>query len=181
MTDPAEVLRPLLRTRQIREFTDAPVSEAELTALADVARWSGSSANTQPWRFVVVREKETLRAIAQAGMPQTRSLRSAAAAIAIALPEEKGHAVSHAYDEGRAAERILIGAHMLGLGAGIAWILAAARGTVSELLHVPGEWRVRTVVAIGHPSESARRPKSPKGQARLPRDEVIFHERWPEG
>ena len=181
MTDPAEQLRPLLRTRQIREFTDEPVGEAELDALADVARWSGSSANTQPWRFIAIREPATLRGIAAAGMPQTRSLQSAAAAIAIALPEEQGKAVSHAYDEGRAAERILIGATMLGLGAGIAWILAAARGTVSQLLHVPGEWRVRTVVAIGHPTESARKPKSPKGQARLPRDEVVYNERWPAG
>ncbi|MEO8639301.1 MAG: nitroreductase family protein [Chloroflexota bacterium] len=178
MTDPAEQLRPLLRTRQIREFTDEPVSEAELTGLADVARWSGSSANTQPWRFIVITEGKTLQAIAQAGMPQSRSLRTAAAAIAIALPEEQGKAVSHAYDEGRAAERILIGAHMLGLGAGIAWILSAARGTVGELLHIPGEWRVRTVVAIGRPSKSALRPKSPKGQGRLPRDEVVFNERW---
>lgn len=181
MTEPAEQLRPLLRTRQVREFTDEPVSEAELAALADAARWSGSSANKQPWRFIVIREPKALRAIADAGMPQTRSLRTAMAAIAIALPEEQGKAVSHAYDEGRAAERILIGATMLGLGAGIAWILAAARGTVSELLDIPGEWRVRTVVAIGHPSEAARRSKSPKGQARLPRDEVVFNERWPEG
>ena len=39
--------------------------------------------------------------------------------IAIVLPDEQGQAVSHAYDEGRAAERILIAASMLGLGAGI--------------------------------------------------------------
>jgi nitroreductase len=181
VTEPSEQLRPLLRTRQTREFTDEPVSEAELAVLADAARWSGSSANTQPWRFIVIREPETLRAIAAAGMPQTRSLRNAVAAIAIALPEEEGKAVSHAFDEGRAAERILVGATMLGLGAGIAWILKPARGTVSELLHVPGEWRVRTVVAIGHPSEAARRPKSAKGQARLPREEVVFPDRWPDG
>jgi nitroreductase len=181
VTDRSELVRPLIRTRQIREFTDEPVSEADLAALADVARWSGSSSNTQPWRFIVIAEEATLRAIAGAGMPQTRSLRTAMAAIAIALPDEQGAAVSHAYDEGRAAERILIGAHMLGLGAGIAWLLAPARGAVQELLHVPGEWRIRTVVAIGHPSEAALRPKSAPGQARLPRDEVVFNERWPAG
>jgi nitroreductase len=181
VSDPSEQLRPLLRTRQTREFTDEPVSKADLTALADVARWSGSSANTQPWRFIVIREEATLRAIAAAGMPQTRSLRSAKAAIAIALPEEQGKAVSHAFDEGRAAERILVGATMLGLGAGVAWILAAARATAGDLLHLPGEWRVRTVVAIGHPSEAALRPKSAPGQARLPREEVVFDERWPDG
>ena len=181
MTDRSELVRPLLRTRQVREFTGEPISEEDLGLLADVARWSGSSSNTQPWRFIVIRDEATLRAIADAGMPQTRSLRTAAAAIAIALPEEQGKAVSHAYDEGRAAERILVGATMLGIAAGVAWVLAAARGTVGELLHLPGEWRVRTVVAIGHPSKGARKPKSAPGEARLPRDEVVFHDRWPDG
>lgn len=181
VTDRSDLVRPLLRTRQTREFTNEPISEEDLALLADVARWSGSSANTQPWRFIVIREKATLSGIANAGMPQTRSLRTAAAAIAIALPEEQGTAVSHAYDEGRAAERILIAAGMLGLGAGIAWILAPARPTVSELLHLPAGWRVRTVVSLGHPSEAGRRPKSPRGKARLPRDEVVFPERWPDG
>jgi nitroreductase len=165
----------------MREFTAEPISDADLAVLVDVARWSGSSENTQPWRFIVIREEATLRGIAYAGMPQTRSLRSAAAAIAIALPEEQGKAVSHAYDEGRAAERILVGATMLGLGAGIAWILAPVRATVDDLLHIPAGWRVRTVVAIGHPSEAALRPKAAPGTARLPRDEVVYHERWPDG
>ena len=181
MVDRSDLVSPLLRTRQTRRFADEPVSEADLALLADIARWSGSSTNSQPWRFIVIREAATLRAIAAAGMPQTRSLRTAVAAIAIALPEEQGKAVSHAYDEGRAAERILVGATMLGLRAGIAWVLAPARGTVSELLHLPAEWRVRTVVAIGHPTEAARRPKAPRASARLPRDEVVFHERWPDG
>jgi nitroreductase len=181
VTDASDKVRPLLRTRQTREFTDEPVDESDLTALADVARWSGSSANTQPWRFIVIREEATLRKIADAGMPQTRSLHTAMAAIAIAMPEEQGKAVSHAYDEGRAAERMLVGATMLGLGAGIAWVLAPARETVNELLHVPGEWRVRTIVALGHPSERGRRPKSAPGKARLPRGEVIFPEHWPDG
>ena len=181
MADRSDLVRPLLRTRQTREFTNEPISEEDLAILADVARWSGSSANTQPWRFIVIREEAPLRRIAGAGMPQTRSLRTAAAAIAIALPEEQGTAVSHAYDEGRAAERILVGATMLGLGAGIAWILAPARAAVAELLHLPAGWRARTIVSLGHPSEAALRPKSPKGHARLPRDQVVFAERWPDG
>ena len=49
-TDPADVLRPLRRTRQIREFEPTPLEPAVLDALVDVARWSGSSQNSQPWR-----------------------------------------------------------------------------------------------------------------------------------
>lgn len=179
VTDRSEQLRPLLRTRQVREFTDEPVDAADLAGLADVARWTGSSQNTQPWRFIVLGDVATIRKVAEAGMPLTRSLKTAMAAIAIAVPDEASRAVSHAYDEGRAAERILIGAGMLGLAAGIAWLTSAAREPVKAMLAVPDGWRVRTIVAIGHPSEAALRPKSPRGKARLPRGEIIFEERWP--
>jgi len=34
-------------------------------------------------------------------------------------------------------------------------------------------------VQVGHPTDAARRPKSAPGEARLPREEVVFEERWP--
>ena len=83
---PREIVRPLLRVRQVREFTDQPVDDAALDAITEVARWSGSGRNTQPWRFIVIRRPETLRAIHEAGLPQTRSLRTAMAAVAIVVP-----------------------------------------------------------------------------------------------
>lgn len=178
MSDPSAAIQPLLQARQVREYTDDPVDPAQLDALADVARWSGSSQNSQPWRFVVIRETATLRAIAEAGLPQTRSLLTARAAIAIAVAEQKGRGISRAYDEGRAAERILVGASMLGLGAGIAWLVADVRPKVGELLGLPEPWFVRTIVALGHPTQRGRQPKSSPGEARLPREETVFEERW---
>jgi len=174
-----ERVRPLVRVRQIREFTDEPVSAADLDAIVDVARWSGSSKNNQPWRFIVIRESDTLRRIHAAGLPQTRSFQTATAGIAIVLPAEPAREIADAYDDGRAAERILIAASILGLGAAIAWIRSDVRSAASELLGLPGDMFVRTIVAIGHPSEAARRPKSAPGTARLPREETVFTERWP--
>ena len=81
-------VRPLLRTRQIREFTDEPVSDEMLAALADVGRWSGSSSNNQPWRFVVIRDEQVLRRLAEIGVPQTWPFQSASAGIAIVLTDE---------------------------------------------------------------------------------------------
>lgn len=176
MTD--ERVRALLRVRQFREFTDEPVDSAHLDAIADVARWSGSSRNTQPWRFIVIRDAGTIRRIAEAGHPQTRSLRTAKAAIAIVIPAP-GTDISHAFDEGRVAERILIAASFLELGAGISWVFPKVLPAVRDLLHLPEDRVVRTMVAIGHPSEAARAPKSAPGEARLPRDEVVFEDRWP--
>jgi nitroreductase len=176
---PRDAVRPLLRTRQVREFTSEPVDDADLDAIADAARWSGSSRNSQPWRFIVIRDPKALRAIAEAGRPHTRALTTAQAAIAIVLPLQPGSGVMHAYDEGRAAERTLVAATLLGLGAGIAWITSEVRPAVAQLLGLPDDRFVRTIVAIGHPSDSGRRPKSERGEARLPRRKTVFEERWP--
>lgn len=175
----ADRLRPLRRTRQVREFTDEPVDRAALDALADVARWTGSSKNTQPWRFIVVTDEAVIRRIADIGLPQTRSLRTATAAIAIVLPAEEGREVGHAYDDGRVAERILIGAGLLDLGAGIAWVRSVVRSQVGALFGLPPDRYIRTIVAIGHPTDAARAPKSAPGAARLPRQETVYEERWP--
>jgi nitroreductase len=176
---PLERVRPLLRTRQVREFTSEPPTDAELEALTEVARWSGSSRNSQPWRFIVVRDPETIKAIHDIGVPQTRSLLTAHAAIAIVLGGEDGD-VEHAYDEGRAAERLLIAAGLLGLAAGVAWIFPRVRVEVGRILGLPADRFVRTVVAVGHATEAAERPKSAPGAARLPRSETVSSERWPQ-
>ena len=180
MSRPADTVRPLLRARQTREFTDEPLDPAAVDAIADAARWSGSSQNKQPWRFIVIRSRETLDAIAEAGAPSTRALATAQAAIAVTMPSGEGRGISLAYDEGRAAERMLVAASMLGLGAGITWIGPDAREGVAALLGLPEDRSVRTVLAIGHPTPGARRPKAAPGEARLDRAETVFEERWPE-
>lgn len=180
-TDPAEILRPLRRTRQYREFEAEPVGDAELDAIVDVARWTGSSRNTQPWRLLVITDGATIRGLHEAGLPQTRGLKTAPAAIAIVLPADPDRAVHDAYDDGRVAERILIAASMVGLGAGISWIRADVRPAAARLLGLPDDWMVRSIVQLGHPTAAARAPKSTPGTARLPRDQVVFRDRWPRG
>jgi nitroreductase len=176
---PRDVVRPLIRVRQIRDYTSRPVDVEALDLLVEVARWTGSSQNEQPWRFITIRDQGTLRRIHTAGLPQTRSFETARAAIAIVLPDDRSRAISRAYDEGRAAERILAAASLLGLGAAIAWIMPPVLPTIRELLGIPEDRLVRTIVALGHPTEAAKRPKSAPGTARLPRDQVVFAERFP--
>jgi nitroreductase len=175
---PADVVRPLLRVRQVREFTDKAVDPAALSAIADAARWSGSAGNRQPWRFILIQHPETLRRLADSNLPSTKALLTARAALAIAEIQEQGAAVSTAFDEGRAAERALVAASLLGLGAAIAWIAPDARPAVHGVLDVPDDRFVRTIVAIGHPTAGARQPKAERGKARLPRTETVYRERF---
>lgn len=177
--DPAEILRPLRRVRQVRQFTDQALTEAQLDAIVDVGRWSGSSRNSQPWRFIVIRDASTISAINAIGAPHTRALTTAVAAIAVALPADPDHAVSYAYDDGRAAERMLIAVNLLGLAGAIAWLAPSARSAVGELLGVPDDHVVRTIVALGHPAPEGLALKKPGVPARLPRSDTVFAERWP--
>jgi nitroreductase len=173
MADALETLRPLIRTRQYREFTSEPVSDDDLNAILEAARWSGSGGNSQPWHFVVVRDASTLRRMGEIGMPSTRSLNTAFAGIAIAMPNDPDSKVISAYDEGRVAERILVAATMLGIGAGIAWTREQWRAEMHELLGVGDDRSVRTIIALGHPTEGARGYRQAPGEARKPLDELV--------
>lgn len=177
MADSADLVRPLVRVRQIRAFTDESPSEAQLDAILDAARWTGSSGNSQPCRFVLMLDVPTIRAIGEAGLSQTRPLLTAPTAIAVVLPADD-HAISRAYDEGRAVERIMIAAELVGLRSGITWIRRDVAPVVAAALALPEGWLVRTIMAIGYPTEEALAPKAEPGKARLPRDDVVMHERW---
>ena len=183
MTDaetPRDVVRPLLRARQVRAFTDVPLTDVELTAITDVARWTGSSRNSQPWRFLVIRDRSVIQQLEAMGLPQTRALNTATAVVAIVLPDDPERRISHAYDDGRAAERMLIAAGMLGRAAGIAWVRPDVQDEARTILGLPEDRMVRTLIALGHPTAGALLPKSPPGLARLPRAESVFEGRWPD-
>jgi nitroreductase len=112
------VLRALRHTRQVRSFTDEPVSDADLHAILEVCRWTGSSTNSQQWQFIVIRDADLRRRIGEISV-HARYVGKAPLAIAIAMPGEDRE--TDAYDEGRVAERILFAAGVMDLGAGIAW------------------------------------------------------------
>jgi nitroreductase len=169
----AEILRALRRTRQVRSFTDEPVSSSDLDAILEVARWSGSSQNRQPWTFIVLRDAETKRRIAELS-PSAKHVASAPVAIAVAMPGD--HAEWDPFDEGRAVERMMIAAGALGLGAGVGWATSKNRAAIGELLGVREPAFVRSFVSIGHPTEAALAPKSAPGTARKPLAELVRHE-----
>ncbi len=178
--DAMTAVKPLIRVRQAREFTGRKVTKAELEAITEVARWSGSSRNEQSCRFIAIRDRELIGRIADMALPQTRGLRSATAAVAVVEPDEPERANSRSFDDGRAAERMLIAAHMLGLGGGISRVRPDVRAGINSALRLPSNRSVRTIVAFGHPTDDALKPQAAPGRARLPREEVIYEECWPD-
>ncbi len=170
-----ETLRILRRVRSVRDFRPEPIPEQDLVEILEVARWTGSGGNSQPWTFVVVRDRATLQGIAAAS-PNTRHVGGAAAAIVIVM--DGGMTEIGTFDEARVAERILVAATAVGLASAIGWIRAEAAPRVKELLGVSGERTVRTLVSLGYPTETGARPKSAPHAARRPLDEIVRYEKF---
>jgi nitroreductase len=173
-TDPQAVSRLVRTVRQIRQYKPEPLPDGALETLLELARWTGSSKNTQPWHFIVVRDKARLRELSQVRTP-INWLAAAPLGIAIVLDGKLPH--SEAYDEGRVSERLLIGAHNLGLGGGVAWWGDAdQQAKAKQILGIPEDRTARSMVMIGRPMSTAD-PRNPgRVGGRKPLEEVVSYE-----
>jgi nitroreductase len=169
------MIEQLRTVRQIRQYAAEPVPDDAVAQLLQVARWTGSSKNGQPWHFVVIRDRDALRRISRL-RTNINWLAGAPLAIAIILD---GAGTSEAYDEGRVTERLLIGAHALGLGGGTAWFGDdAQQAEAKRILGVPAERTARSVVAIGQPISIKDPRPNPRAGGRKPLSELVSYERW---
>ena len=64
-----EVTGELRKVRQIRQYRPEPVPDDVVAELLEIARWTGSSRNSQPWHLIVVTDKEQLRQISEIRTP----------------------------------------------------------------------------------------------------------------
>jgi nitroreductase len=99
--------------RAVREFQRKAVPDDVVQDILEVARWSGSASNRQFGEIIVVRERETLHALADLG-GYVGHLRDAALAMLLVMPGEWPE--GETFDEGRLAERIMLGAWAHGWG-----------------------------------------------------------------
>src|SRR5256885_14573155 len=171
----APMIERLRTVRQIRQYAAAPVPDDVIAKLLQVARWTGSSKNSQPWHFVVVRDLDALTRISRL-RPNINWLAGAPLAIAIVLD---GPGTSEAYDEGRVTERLLIAAHALDLGGGTAWYGDdAQQAEAKRILGIPADRTARSLVAIGHPSSAKDPVLDVLRGGRKPLSEIVSYERW---
>ena len=53
-----DVLEAIKERRSIRKYEPKAVPEEKLTQILEAGRWAPSAGNSQPWRFIVVRDEE---------------------------------------------------------------------------------------------------------------------------
>lgn len=169
-----EVLEAIRTKRAVRNFSSQPLDDETLRQIVNAGRRAQSSKNSQPWHFLVVRERETLKALSQLGQ-YAGQLVEAAAAVVLLTPDP-AERWSIMFDAGQAASYMHLAAWQLGVGTCPVTIYEheAAR----ELLGIPPEWHLRAVLSLGYPADSEALTAPPKSGGRKPLEEVLSFERW---
>ena len=139
--DVFEAVRTILA---VRRYQDGPVPEDTLRRILEAGRLTGSAMNGQPWHFIVVQDRETLRrlgALAHSGP----YVAQAPLAIVVAV-EKTGFAVS---DASRAVQSMLLTA--LADGVGSNWVGFGGLEEVKALLKIPAKLDVLAILPFGYP------------------------------
>ncbi len=147
----------ILGRRSIRVYSPGEVGEAAVTRLLEAAMAAPSAMTKDPWRFVVVRDKQTLTKLG-ALHPGAAMLAAAAMAIVVCgdLDAAFERHISYLLQDCSAAiENLLLAAHAQGLGA--CWVGIHPGEPlikrVRELLSLPASFVPVAAVSLGQPGE----------------------------
>jgi nitroreductase len=159
--------------RNVRSYTDQPISVENLNRILEAGRRAPSSRNTQPWDFVVVTERDRLTRLATVWQGAGH-VSSSAATIALVTPVTESGPMRSEYDLGQATMNIMLAAADLGIGSGHTAV--GDQDLARELLGVPADHRCAYLIALGYPAD---RPLAPiRLPSRRPFDEVVHRETW---
>jgi nitroreductase len=161
--------------RNVRDFTDQPISDNDLNQILEAARRTPSSMNEQRWDFVVATDRKQLQELSKVWTYAGHVAKSAATVVLVAPIGKDGPTrESIQYDLGQATMSIMIAAADLGIGTGHAAI--SDQKLLRKLLGVPEDRFGAWLIALGYPAD---RPLQPiKEMKRRPFDDVVHRGRW---
>jgi len=146
-----EIMEAITKRRSIRRFKSREVEQWKLDMALDAARWAPSSKNSQPWEFIIIKDRNTLEKIAA---ESTYGKHIAQAPLAVAFVTDPSKSNWHEVDGALATQNFTLAAWALGLGT--CWTGTMNREKVKEILDIPVEKNLVTVLPLGYPAEEGR-------------------------
>jgi nitroreductase len=164
---PMDVFDAVRTLLAVRSYQDTPVPDAVVRRIVEAGRLTGSGMNRQPWHFIVVRDRDTLRRL---GASASSGPYIAQAPLAIVVATDRTRfAVS---DASRAIQSMLLTAWADGVGSN--WVGFGGLEKVKALLDIPANLDVLAILPLGYPAHAVGRGK----KQRKPLREVAHLERY---
>lgn len=202
------VYRAIFERRDVRRnFLPLPIPDEVLARLLNAAHHAGSVGFMQPWDFVIVRGRETKRAVKQlfnktneaaALKYNTRradlykslkleGIEESSVNLCVTCSRQRGgpHVLGRStvrdtdlYSTCCAIQNLWLAARVEGIGVG--WVSILNHAALKQVLGIPRPVKVLAYLCLGYVSEFAAKPdlETAGWRARLPVQELVHYESW---
>ncbi len=192
-----ELFDAIYNRRSIRKYKSDPVDDKKIEAILEAGRWAPSWANTQCWRFMVVRDPQIRASVADTLMkiklpdrvvdnPGATAIKTVPVLIVVCAEMGKsggkpgpggggGEFITDKgdwfmFDTALAVQNMVLAAHALGLGTVIIGAFDAPKA--EKVLGVPPGYRVVIIFPVGVPDQEGKAPPR-KGLS-----EIVIKNKW---
>jgi nitroreductase len=165
MVKETEFLKLAKSRKSIRKFSEQKVERESIITCIEAARVAPSAENVQPWRFIVLDERESILEFgteAFSGIyryskwamkaPVIICVAAKLDVLANRIGKEIQGTAFYLIDIGIAGEHLVLQAQELGLGT--CWIGWFNAKKSAKILNLPKQWRLVSLVALGYPKKS---------------------------
>ena len=142
-----EVYEAVRTVLAVRTYQDKPIPPELVRRIVEAGRLTGSSMNRQPWHFLVVEKRETLRQLG--ALAQSGPYIAQAPLAVVVLMEQSRFAVS---DASRAIQSMMLTAWAEGVGSN--WVGFGGLLEIKPLLGIPAELDVLAIIPFGYPAQA---------------------------
>jgi len=158
--------------RSIRAYQHRPVEEDKLLRVLEAGRLSPSARNTQARKFVVVRDEELRKALAEAAEQAFFAHAPVVVAVVSLEPDRMMHCgvPSGPVDCAIAIDHMTLAAVAEGLGT--CWLGHFVQDACRKMLGVPDTAKIVELLALGYPQDQ------PEARPRKALDEIVCYERY---
>lgn len=159
-----EVFECILNRRSTRSFKPDKIDDKLLGVMLYSATHAPSAGNTQEWNFIVVKDDETKKKIANAALNQT-FIAESPVIIVVCIDKEKiklrygerGDTLYSLQDTANATTLLLLSAEALGLST--CWVGAFDEEKLDYILDLPKQVRPVAIIPVGYSDETALKPR----------------------
>ncbi len=174
----SEVFEVIEKRRSVRKFMSQPVEKEKIIKIIEAARLSPSASNRQPWRFVVVTDRELLSRVVKESLGVINRWARSAPLIIVGCSVRKslishyiGEAIIgvhyHLIDVAIALEHLVLEAGELGLST--CWIGWFNARRLKRILNIPMAWKIVSLIAVGY----AHKDLEIRPRKRLPLEKIL--------
>lgn len=166
-------MNSIFERRSIRRFTNQEISEGSLKKILTAAMCSPSACNSQPWQYIIVKDRNTLNDIMEVH-PYTGMLNTANMAIIVCGEPQEGMPKPYwAQDCAASTQNILLEAKELGIGSCWCGVYPYNEriDPIRKLFKIPDGIYPFCVIALGYPAE-----EKPPNNRYI--EDKIHNEKW---